>query len=67
MMRTSYLCEDCAALGRTTVAEEVHHIIPLRDGGADTDANTANLCIAHHLERESKTVRQRIAVDGWPV
>lgn len=67
LKRTNYLCEDCLAQGRVTLADEVHHIIGLKDGGPDTDENTANLCVEHHLEREKKRVRRRIAVDGWPV
>lgn len=67
MMRTDYLCVDCQAEGRTTIAEEVHHIIPLHKGGSDADANTVNLCREHHLKRESKTVRNRVGADGWPL
>lgn len=66
LQRTHYLCEDCQAEGRFTLADEVHHIIALADGGPDTDENTANLCIEHHLKREGKRVKRRIALDGWP-
>lgn len=66
LKRTNYMCEDCLAQGRVKLADEVHHIIGLKDGGSDTDENTANVCIEHHLERENKRVRRRIAVDGWP-
>lgn len=67
LKRTNYLCEDCQAEGGVTLADEVHHIVPLHQGGADTDENTANLCRDHHLKRESKRVSRRISVDGWPV
>jgi hypothetical protein len=29
---------------------EVHHIVPLADGGEDTNDNVACLCPAHHRE-----------------
>ena len=67
LQRTNYLCEDCQAEGRVTIADEVHHIIGLADGGPDTDENTANLCIPHHLEREGKRVPRPIGTDGWPL
>lgn len=66
-MRTNYLCEDCIAEGRVTLADEVHHIVALQDGGDDTDENTANLCKPHHLKREGKRVRRPIGTDGWPL
>ncbi len=67
LRRTNYLCEDCQAEGIVRLAGEVHHIVGLNEGGADTDENTANLCTEHHLRRENKKVRRRIAVDGWPI
>lgn len=52
MDRTDGLCERCAGLGRwagfglgrVTLAAIVNHIIPLAQGGPDTDENTENLC-----------------------
>lgn len=46
---------------------EVHHIEPLAEGGADTPANVASVCPAHH--REAHHGRQageiRAALAGW--
>jgi 5-methylcytosine-specific restriction endonuclease McrA len=47
------LCEECGA-----VAEEVHHVVPLRDGGGDPYAldGLASLCKACH-SRATRAVR----------
>ena len=42
------LCEVCKQEGRTTPAEEVHHIIPLSKGGTHDSANLMSLCISCH-------------------
>lgn len=49
------LCCDCEAEGRTTVADEVDHVIPLWEGGADDETNYASRCIPHH---QAKTARE---------
>lgn len=71
LQRTNYLCEDCKAEGRITIAEEVHHVIPLRDGGPDIDDNTMNLCKPHHEKRNAEALgfkaKQTIGIDGWPI
>ena len=35
MSDAKYLCERCAAAGRTTPATEVHHIVPVESGISD--------------------------------
>ena len=72
LMRTFGLCEDCQAKGITRLASTVDHIIPLSQGGPDTDVNTRNLCDEHNLKRTAeqfglKAPRQRIGRDGWPI
>lgn len=54
LRRTNYLCEDCQAEGKVTIATEVHHDIPLVVGGPDTDDNTMNLCADHHRKRTAQ-------------
>jgi len=55
-MRAAYRCEidSCAHPIFETAGgapyTEVHHIIPLSDGGPDTIDNVACLCAAHHRE-----------------
>lgn len=54
LKRTHYLCEDCQAEGRVTLATIVDHIVPLIFGGPDTDENTRNLCDEHNLIRTAE-------------
>ena len=42
------LCEMCAKEGRATPAAEVHHIIPLADGGTHDPDNLMALCKPCH-------------------
>jgi 5-methylcytosine-specific restriction enzyme A len=71
LQRTHYLCEDCQAEGRVTIADEVHHVVALADGGPDTDENTMNLCKPHHQKRTEEqfgfTTKQAFGTDGWPL
>ena len=70
LLRTNYLCEWCQEKGITRIADQVDHIIPLDQGGQDTDDNTRNLCRPHHIEATAQQfgfrARQTIGVDGWP-
>ena len=52
-IRTCYiqahpLCEQCEKEGRLTPAEEVHHILPLADGGTHDAGNLMALCKSCH-------------------
>ena len=42
------LCEQCEREGRLTPAEEVHHIVPLTDGGTNDAGNLMALCKSCH-------------------
>lgn len=42
------LCAVCAKEGRITPAQEVHHIVPLRQGGTHDPDNLMSLCTACH-------------------
>lgn len=42
------LCEQCDKEGRLTPAEEVHHILPIADGGTHDDDNLMALCKSCH-------------------
>ncbi len=42
------LCEMCLREGRTTAAQEVHHIVPLADGGTHDEDNLMALCKSCH-------------------
>ncbi|GHU78202.1 hypothetical protein AGMMS49992_28250 [Clostridia bacterium] len=42
------LCEECERRGRLAPAHEIHHKIPLRDGGTHDPMNLAALCKPCH-------------------
>ena len=42
------LCELCLKNGRVVPVEEVHHIVPLADGGTNDFANLMSLCKSCH-------------------
>ena len=68
LRRTNYLCEDCQAEGKITIAKVVDHIIPLSKGGPDTDDNTRNLCDEHNQKRTAEqfgTKGRMQRTDGW--
>lgn len=44
------LCERCMAQGRYVQVEEVHHIVPLKDGGTNEWSNLMSLCRKCHAE-----------------
>ncbi len=49
-------CPECQAEGVLTPWTEVHHIVPLKDGGANEVANLVGLCKSHH---SAHTARER--------
>ena len=42
------LCEQCEAAGRIIPAREVHHIVPLSEGGTHAEENLMALCTSCH-------------------
>lgn len=42
------LCERCLEQGRMTPVEEVHHIIPVSQGGTSEESNLMSLCKSCH-------------------
>ena len=57
MKRDGYLCVDCAAEGRTTAAEEVHHITELTPENIHDPAVSLNLDNLVSLCRECHRAR----------
>ncbi|MCL2509430.1 MAG: HNH endonuclease [Oscillospiraceae bacterium] len=47
------LCEECLAAGRCVRAEEVHHIIPVAQGGSHAEENLRSLCRSCHAKTRS--------------
>lgn len=49
------LCEVCKRNCRLTPAEEVHHIVPLSQGGTHEESNLMSLCKSCHSEITAKS------------
>jgi len=45
------LCEHCLEIDLLVPATEVHHIVPVSEGGGDEDANLMSLCKACHSSK----------------
>ena len=64
-------CRDCVARGRTVAATVPDHIIPLSQGGTDTDDNIRCLCGDCHKIRTAEqlghSVSQGSDIDGRPL
>lgn len=65
------LCKRCLERGHYRPGDEVDHVIPLSQGGADDDTNKQTLCNDCHTE---KSIRERgdrfkagADVSGWPM
>lgn len=57
VLREEPLCVECEKAGRVTAANEVDHIIPLRQGGTHERSNLQPLCKSCHSK---KTNRERV-------
>jgi 5-methylcytosine-specific restriction protein A len=53
------LCVECEKQGKVSVVEEWDHIVPLWDGGADTEANLQGLCHEHHAAKSALEAKAR--------
>ena len=47
-IRQHPLCEECLKHGRLTPVQEVHHVVPLADGGTNDFDNLMSLCKSCH-------------------
>ena len=65
------LCRDCKAQGKYTAATVPDHIIPLAQGGTDTNDNIRCLCEYHHQLRTAEQFghrkRMQVGLDGFPI
>lgn len=57
VLREEPLCRECLAIGRTTAANEVDHVIAKSKGGTDDRANLQALCKSHH---SAKTMKESV-------
>ena len=59
-LRSHPLCVPCLEGGRTTAASEIHHIVPLRQGGELLDPdNLLAVCHPCHMAIEAKARRAK--------
>lgn len=65
-LRMHPLCVMCEREGRTTAADEVDHIVALRDGGIEHESNLQSLCLAHHSAKSAREQanRRRVMREG---
>ena len=49
-IKANPLCEECLKNGVLKPAEEVHHIVPLADGGTSERSNLISLCRSCHMK-----------------
>lgn len=61
------LCAHCESLGLVGYGKELDHIVPLWQGGAESDSNRQWLCEVHHQEKTSAEASQRAVIDGGRV
>jgi 5-methylcytosine-specific restriction protein A len=71
LLRENPLCVECLKVGKAVQARELDHIVPLCDGGPDSEENLQGLCHNCHV---AKSLRERgvepkavVGADGWPV
>lgn len=50
------LCEECQRAGRLTTATEVHHVVPVVQGGSDDEGNLMALCKKCHSRETAREV-----------
>jgi 5-methylcytosine-specific restriction endonuclease McrA len=43
------LCERCLVQGHTSGADEIHHMVPVAEGGQTRDENLLSLCLRCHV------------------
>jgi 5-methylcytosine-specific restriction protein A len=59
-LKRSPLCESCTQAGRSTPAQMVHHLVPVRDGVRKLDFDfLVSLCHACHSAVEGEVDRER--------
>lgn len=58
------LCAECARIGSVGFGAELDHIVPLWQGGAESDLNRQWLCGVHHREKTAAEATQRASWGG---
>lgn len=58
-LRANPLCVDCKKKDKIVPATEVHHILPVSDGGTDSEENLQGLCKSCHSTKTRQDSTQR--------
>lgn len=58
------LCATCTRLGLVGYGDELEHIVPLWQGGAESDSNREWICKDHHLIKTATEAKQRASSGG---
>jgi len=53
---------ECAECGRIDVTNQVDHIVPLCEGGADDESNMQTMCDEHHRAKTAEEAGRRAKV-----
>lgn len=61
-LRDHPLCAACESRGEVAQAEEVDHVIPLEQGGADDESNLQSLCIPCHKDKSAREASARASL-----
>ena len=59
MVQGQGFCRPCRDGGRLTIATQVDHIVPLSEGGTDTDDNCQTICNACHAAKTASEAGSR--------
>jgi len=57
------ICAACTKLGLVGFGDELDHIVPLWQGGAESDSNRQWLCREHHREKSAEEYKLRSSGD----
>lgn len=58
-LRAHPMCVECEDAGYVTAGEEVDHVVPLWEGGADDETNYQTLCHEHHAAKTADEAKRR--------
>jgi 5-methylcytosine-specific restriction protein A len=53
------LCATCTRAGLVGYGDELEHIVPLWQGGAESDSNREWICTSHHQIKTAAEAKQR--------
>ena len=68
LIRDGWTCQGrCKELGRTSAGSEVHHLLPIREGGEPFDPDNLRLLCrdCHRLEHHKRRPTEPPAITAW--